>query len=146
MCRLAAPLALVLALSLSLGSTAGCARHPAAVTIEPPPAPAPESPPPPPPPPKPAPPPKSDAVDPDACREAKVALRRIEQRAAQGCSPSSRCVVDPDCLVRTTNADTGAVQEARTLMESTCTGSIERLSCTDGTATCTDGRCVADKR
>ena len=103
---------------------------------------------PPPPPPSPPPPakttPKPDVVDRDACQLARAELKKLEQQAAVGCHSDDQCLLDADCLVRTTDADTGQIQEARMAMEGVCTRApVERLSCAESPARCDSGRCVA---
>ena len=89
------------------------------------------------------PPPKADAVDPDACRQARAELKRLEREAAVGCSPENPCLTDRDCLLRTENANLTEMQDARTAMEAVCPGAVDRLSCAESPAICNDGRCVA---
>jgi hypothetical protein len=137
---------LCLAVGLCLASfavAAGCARDSQAVVVRSASA-APPDPTPPPPPPPANPAPKPDVVDKDACQLARSELKKLEHQAAVGCDRDDQCVLDADCLVRTTDADTGQIQEARMAMEAVCArAAVERLSCAESPARCDSGRCVA---
>jgi hypothetical protein len=129
-------------LCLAALATGGCARDSQAVAVRTASAELPPPPPSPPPPAKTT--PKPDVVDRDACQLARAELKKLEQQAAVGCDTDAQCLLDADCLVRTADADTGQIQEARMAMESVCTQApVERLSCPESPARCDSGRCVA---
>jgi hypothetical protein len=90
------------------------------------------------------PPPPSDVQDnPEVCLVARERLRQVVRQAAQGCSRNNPCLVDQDCLVRTTASDPVEVQTARQAMEQACPSRpITRESCIEGPARCESGRCV----
>ena len=133
-------LCLAVGLCLASFAAAGCARDSQAVAVRTASA-APPAPSPPPPLPKPA--PKPDVVDKDACQLARSELKKLEHQAAMGCDRDDQCLLDADCLVRTADADTGQIQEARMAMEAVCArAAVERLSCAESPARCDSGRCV----
>jgi hypothetical protein len=136
-------LCLGVGLCLAALAAGGCARDSQSVAVRsasaaPAPDPAPD----------PAPPakatPKPDVVDLDACQRARSDLKKLEHQAAVGCERDDQCLLDADCLVRTSDADTGPIMEARMAMEAVCSrGAVERLSCVESPARCDSGRCVA---